>query len=103
MAPIIINLREQLREFLNDNEIIIQEDMYLPIFVWHFGDHIYNLSASGENHAVDTIVAKWEQEGIKDMGEFESKLGMTPEAVVTMVRELVDTEIQAFLGLNNGY
>ncbi|KAF8436753.1 hypothetical protein BGX38DRAFT_1274306 [Terfezia claveryi] len=101
MSAISIELSEQLREFSNDNKIITQDGIYVPIYFWHFGNHLYKLSGGVENRLVNAIVAKWEQEGIKDMEDFESKLGMTPEAVITMVRELVDTDLQAFFGLND--
>ncbi|KAF8439502.1 hypothetical protein BGX38DRAFT_1332334 [Terfezia claveryi] len=98
MSALSIKLSRQLRNFTNGNKIITN-DKDKEGYTWHFGSLKYNLSQGVENRVVNAIVTKWEQEGIKDIGNFQSRLGMRPEAVVTMVQGLVNTDLQGFFGV----
>ncbi|KAF8458595.1 hypothetical protein BGX38DRAFT_1256454, partial [Terfezia claveryi] len=86
MSALSIKLSRQLRNFTNGNKIITNDKD--KEYTWHFGSLKYNLSQGVENRVVNAIVTKWEQEGIEDIGNFQSRLGMRHEAVVTMVQGL---------------
>ncbi|KAF8457730.1 hypothetical protein BGX38DRAFT_1326660 [Terfezia claveryi] len=99
MSALNIKLSRQLRNFSNGNKIITKDYKDKEEYTWHFGSLKYNLSQGVENRVVNAIVTKWEQEGIEDIGNFQSRLGMRHEAVVTMVQGLVNTDFQGFFGV----
>ncbi|KAF8455466.1 hypothetical protein BGX38DRAFT_1267061 [Terfezia claveryi] len=97
MSTLSIKLSRQLQNFLNDNKIITKDDKDKEEYIWHFGLKYY-VSQGMENRVVNAIVTKWEQDSIEDIRDFQIRLEMGPEEVVTMVRDLVDTNLLMLFG-----
>ncbi|KAF8431654.1 hypothetical protein BGX38DRAFT_1277168 [Terfezia claveryi] len=88
MLAVEINLRRQILQFLQNYEIITEDDE--GQYKWHFGGSEYKVSKDLVTRLVNAIVVGCVHEGMTEIMDFQTKLHMSLEEVIRTVQRQVE-------------
>jgi len=97
-APAAENLKSELRKFLHNSRIVIIDDDDHGAYRWCSMMEC-KLEESIMQGLLDLIVDVWLGQNVTAMSQLQTVQGMTPEAVVDLVRGLVETYLSELMGV----